>query len=76
MMKFEIYSARTLLLKQKFRWRLVAENNRIVAASSEGFNSRYGAAANAKLTEFGLRDARLGQLCAELDAEEQKKLKG
>jgi uncharacterized protein YegP (UPF0339 family) len=70
MMKFELYRARTLLLKQRWRWRLVAANNEIVAASSEGFVTRYGAAANAKLTELGLREAGIGQIAEDIDAEE------
>lgn len=37
-----------------YRWRLVAGNNRIVAASSEAFCSRGGARQNAYLTMTGL----------------------
>ncbi len=72
MMKFEIYRSLSLFLKQRFRWRVTAANNEIVGASSEGFNTRYGAAANAKLLEMALREARLGQLCTELHEQEEK----
>ena len=41
---------RTLFLTQRWRWTLTGENNRIVAASSEGFVTEYGARRNAELT--------------------------
>ena len=46
-MKLEIYKANR---SQDWRWRVVARNGRIVAASSEGFVTRYGAKRNLKAT--------------------------
>lgn len=46
-MKLEIYRPNRT---QDWRWRITARNGRIVAASSEGFVTRYGAKRNLKAT--------------------------
>ncbi len=56
-MTLTYYRSRTWTLKQLWRWRLTADNNRIVAASSEGFVDERGAKENALLTMQGLRSA-------------------
>lgn len=45
-MKLEIYKE----IGREWRWRVVARNGKIVAASSEGFATRYGAKRNLKST--------------------------
>lgn len=52
-MKLEIYKANR---SQDWRWRVVARNGKIVASSSEGFNTRYGAKRNLKATLRYLSD--------------------
>jgi hypothetical protein len=52
--KLETYPTRSLFRGERWRWRLVAANNKIVAASSEGFVTRDGAVKNAQLTYLGL----------------------
>ena len=42
-MKFEVYEVVTPLRSERWRWRVIALNGRIVAASSEGFFSKEGA---------------------------------
>lgn len=48
-MKLEIYKHDTWH-GDDWRWRVVARNGKIVAASSEGFKTRYGAKRNLKAT--------------------------
>ncbi len=54
-MELEFYKALTIFPSQRHRWKLIAYNNRVVAASSEGFSSEAGARQNAHLTLEGLR---------------------
>lgn len=42
----------------RWRWRLRAKNNEIVASSSEGFSNKLDMIANIQLTAEGLREAR------------------
>lgn len=42
--------------KQRWRWRVVAANHRVIVASSEGFKTRAGAWANARLVRWTLAD--------------------
>lgn len=49
-MKFEVYETITALKSDRWRWRVLAANGRIVAASSEGFARKEGAEENARLT--------------------------
>lgn len=58
-MKFEVYEVVTPLKSERWRWRVIAPNGRIVAASSEGFFSKEGAEENAHLTH-----SMLGRLLA------------
>ena len=46
-MKLEIYKVNRT---QDWRWRVKSRNGRIVAASSEGFDTRYGAKRNLQTT--------------------------
>lgn len=46
----EIYRSKYRIFGQRWYWRLTAANNRVVAASSEGFYDRVGALENARLT--------------------------
>lgn len=55
-MRFEIYKSKTLFRKQRYHWRLVAGNNEVVCASSEGFVSSDGAIQNADLTRRMLNE--------------------
>ena len=54
---FEVVKTRTILLAQRFRWRITAANNKIIASSSEGFYSHNGALANAMLVREALNEA-------------------
>jgi uncharacterized protein YegP (UPF0339 family) len=49
-MKLEFYETVKPSPGDRWRWRVVAANGRIVAASSEGFARRDGAVENATLT--------------------------
>ena len=49
-MKFEIYESDSAFGSERWRWHLIAANNRIVAASSEGFARKEEAEENARLT--------------------------
>jgi uncharacterized protein YegP (UPF0339 family) len=49
-MKLEFYETVTAVKSDRWRWRIVAANGKIVAASSEGFARRIGAQINATLT--------------------------
>lgn len=50
------FAAKTGPLAQRWRWRLVAKNGRIVASSGEGFRTRGGAEQNARLARHLLAD--------------------
>lgn len=52
-MKFVVYKDKS----KDWRWRVVATNERIVGASSEGFRRRKTAIANAKKVYLGLLSA-------------------
>ena len=57
-MRFEIYESRRLGVGPKrWRWRLKAGNNRIVAVSSEGYNRREDCRASIALVKQSERAA-------------------
>lgn len=49
-MKLEVFKAASTFNSQMWRWRVIARNGKIVAASSEGFATRYGAKRNLRST--------------------------
>lgn len=52
-MKLTIYRT---LFRREWRWRLKGGNNKIIAASSEGFRNRVDCVNNIKLTYVGLME--------------------
>lgn len=53
-MKLYLIDNKTAPKSQRFRWQLVGENGKIVAASSEGFATRAGCTENVRDTWAGL----------------------
>lgn len=53
-MRFFTYKAMSLFPSQRYRWKIMGDNNKIVCASSEGFYTHAHALENARLTRDGL----------------------
>lgn len=57
MAKLIVYDSESFYSKDRYRWRLVSSNGKIICASSEGFKTKRGAQRNARLTFVRLGDA-------------------